>query len=220
MDWLSQRQAEIEQSIAAKHLCEGGLIIYDFTSTYEEGTTCTLAQYGYSRDKKKGKLPIIFGLLCNAAGDPIAVEFVEGNVNDAKILSLSLEKVRFIMAQAHRVRSHVFLCLLAYDVEWQMRQRLAPLLFEEEDWLEPFEPTEVVLPNKSQTPAKRKASTQRTSENFPVQSFRTLLTNLATITKNRVQPKLGRVSVSFDKLTIPNPLQHKAFDLLEVALTL
>lgn len=70
--------------------------------------------------------------------------------------------------------------------------------------LEPFEPTEVVVPNKSQTPAKRKASTQRTSENFPVQSFRTLLTNLATITKNRVQPKWGGVSVSFDKLTIPN----------------
>jgi len=94
-----------------------------------------------------------------------------------------------------------------------MRERLAPLLFEEEDWLEPFEPMEVVVPNKSQTPAKRKASTQRTWENFPVQSFRTLLTNLATlltnlatITKNRVQPKLGGVSVSFDKLTIPSPL--------------
>ena len=87
-----------------------------------------------------------------------------------------------------------------------MRERLAPLLFEEEDWLEPFEPMEVVVPNKSQTPAKQKASTQHTWENFPVQSFRTLLTNLATITKNRVQPKLGGVSVSFDKLTIPSPL--------------
>jgi transposase len=80
--------------IAAKHLCEGSLILYDVTSTYFEGLTCPLAQYGYSRDKKKGKLQIIFGLLCNAAGCPIAVEVFEGNVNDAKTLSPILEKVR------------------------------------------------------------------------------------------------------------------------------
>jgi hypothetical protein len=101
-----------------------------------------------------------------------------------------------------------------------MRERLAPLLFEEEEWLEPLEPTSVVVPNKSETPARRKASTKRNSECFPVQSFRTLLTNLATITKNRVQPKLEGVSVSFDKLTIPSSLQQKALDLLEVSLTL
>ena len=62
MDWLSERQAEIEQRIAAKHLCEGSLILDEVTSTYFEGTTCPLAHYGYSRDKKKGKLQIIFGL--------------------------------------------------------------------------------------------------------------------------------------------------------------
>jgi hypothetical protein len=94
MDWLSERQAEIEQRIAAKHLCEGSLILYDVTSTYFEGTTCPLAQYGYSRDKKRGKLQIIFGLLCNAAGCPIAVEVFEGNVNDATTLSPILAKVR------------------------------------------------------------------------------------------------------------------------------
>jgi len=121
---------------------------------------------------------------------------------------------------AHRVRSHVFLCLLAYYVEWQMRQRLAPLLFEDQEWLEPVEPTSVVVPKKSDTPARRKASTKRNPENYPVQSFRTLLTNLSTIAKNRVQPKLGDISVSFDKLTIPSPLQQKAFDLLGVPLIL
>lgn len=66
--------------------------------------------------------------------------------------------------------------------------RLAPLLFEDEEWLDTSESGSVVVPLKSETPAKRKASTKRTSERFPVQSFRTLLTNLATITKNRVQP--------------------------------
>jgi hypothetical protein len=110
--------------------------------------------------------------------------------------------------------------LLAYYVEGQMRGRLAPLLFEEEELLEPADSVSVVVPVRSQTPARRKASTKRTSERFPVQSFRTLLTNLATIAKNRVQPKLSGVSVSFDKLTTPTPLQQRALDLLGVSLIL
>lgn len=121
---------------------------------------------------------------------------------------------------AARVRAHVFLCLLAYYVEWQMRHLLAPLLFESEELLEPEAEVSVVVPVKSQTPARRKASTKRTSEHFLVQSFRTLLTNLATITKNRVQPKLSGISVSFDKLTTPTPLQQRALDLLGVSLIL
>jgi hypothetical protein len=93
MDALGERQQEIEQSLAAKHLCEGSLILTrcDFHLFWG---TCPLAPYGYSRDKKKGKLQIIFGLLCNAAGCPIAVEVFEGNINDAKTLSPILEKVR------------------------------------------------------------------------------------------------------------------------------
>lgn len=429
MDWLGERQEKIEQNLAAKHLSEGSLILYDVTSTYFEGTTCPLAQYGYSRDKKKGKLQIIFGLLCNAAGCPIAVEVFEGNINDASTLSPLLEKVRHrfgiqqvilvgdrgvltsarieeelkgvkgldwitalrapqirelveqeaiqlslfdekdlasiqspdypgerliacrnpflaqeraetreallqatqkeldkivtattrsnrplrggekigvrvgkvinryqvakhfelkitdnsfsyerhhqkIQAEANldgiyvirtsvlesvlgasstvkaykslsqveqafrcyktidlkvrpiyhrladRVRAHVFLCLLAYYVEWQMRQRLAPLLFFDEEWLEPDSEDSVVVPIKSDTPATRKSATKRTQEGWTVQSFRTLLTNLSTICKNRVQPKLTGVSVSFDKLTTPSALQQRALDLLGVALTL
>jgi len=100
-----------------------------------------------------------------------------------------------------------------------MRQRLAPLLSEDEEWLEPWESGSVVVPVKSSTPAKGKASTKRTSEDFLVQSFQTLLTNLSTIAKNRVQPKLGGVSVSFD-LTMPTPLQQRAWDLLGVSLIL
>jgi hypothetical protein len=75
----------------------------------------------------------------------------------------------------------------------------------------------VVVPVKSETPAKRKAATKRTSDRFPLQSFRTLLTDLARMTKNRVQPKLGGVSVSFDKLTTATSLQQRAFDLLGVS---
>jgi hypothetical protein len=77
----------------------------------------------------------------------------------------------------------------------------------------------VVVPVKSETPAKRKAARKPTSERFALQSFRTLLRNLGTITKNRVPPKLGGVSVSFDKLTTATYLQQRAFDLLGVSLT-
>jgi hypothetical protein len=75
----------------------------------------------------------------------------------------------------------------------------------------------VVVAVKSETPAKRKGATKPNSERFPLQSFRTLLTDLATMTKNRVQPKLGGVSVSFDKLTAATSLQQRAFDLLGVS---
>ena len=77
----------------------------------------------------------------------------------------------------------------------------------------------MVVPVKSETPAKPKAAKKPTSERFPLQSFRTLLMNLATMNKNRVQPKLGGVSASFDKLTAATCLQPRAFDLLGVSLT-
>jgi hypothetical protein len=99
-----------------------------------------------------------------------------------------------------------------------MRSPLAPLLFEDDEWLDPWESGAVVVQVLSATPAKRKSSTKRTLEKFPVQSFRTLVTNLSTIAKNRVQPKLAAASVSFD-LTTATPLQQKAFDLLGVPLT-
>jgi len=72
----------------------------------------------------------------------------------------------------------------------------------------------VVVPVKSETPAKQKVTRKRTFERFALQSFRTLLMNLGTITKNRVPPKLGGVSVSFDKLTTATCLQQRASDLL------
>jgi transposase len=427
MDWLLEQQGKIEENLAAKHLAEGTLILYDVTSTYFEGETCPLAQYGYSRDKKKGKLQIIFGLLCNASGCPIGVEVFEGNVNDSKTLAAVLEKVRhrfgiqrvvlvgdrgvltsaqiqnslktvegidwitalrapqirelieqkylqlslfderdlgeiqspdypgerliacrnpFLATEraatrealleatekelekiftattrenrplkvaaaigvrvgkvmnrykvakhfhiqitdnsfsysrnkesieteakldgiyvirtsvdpevfssketvraykslsqveqafrcyktidlkvrpiyhrlASRVRAHVFLGLLAYYVEWHMRQKLAPLLFENEELSVVGKEDSVVIPVERQTARQRKAQRKRTLDDFPVHSFRTLLTDLATIVKNRVQPKLPGVSLSFDKITNPTPSQQAALDLLGVSL--
>ncbi len=90
-------------------------------------------------------------------------------------------------------------------LRWDMRSPLAPLLFEDEEWLDPWASASVVVQVLSATPATLQASTKRTLEKFPVQSFRRLVTNLSTIAKNRVQPKLAGVSVSFD-LTTPTPL--------------
>lgn len=94
MDWLGSRQELIENELAKKHLQEGTLVLYDVSSTYFEGTKCPLAKYGYSRDRKKGFLQIVFGLLCDQRGCPIAVEVFEGNTSDTTTLTKQIEKVR------------------------------------------------------------------------------------------------------------------------------
>ena len=94
LDWLLSRQAHIEQRLARKHLSQGTLVLYDVTSTYFEGRTCPLARRGYSRDGKRDKLQILFGLLCAKDGCPIAVEVFEGNVADPTTLAAQVEKLK------------------------------------------------------------------------------------------------------------------------------
>src|SRR5215471_12963132 len=93
MDWLLPRQDKIERSLAKRHLKEGTLALYDVSSTYFEGRCCPLARYGYSRDGKRDKLQITFGLLTNADGCPIAVEVFEGNTADPTTLSSVISKL-------------------------------------------------------------------------------------------------------------------------------
>jgi hypothetical protein len=427
MDWLFQRQERIEKPLAARHLEDGSLVLCDVTSTYFEGRTCPLAHLGYSRDDKRGTLQIVFGLLCNRAGCPVAVEVFDGNTADpmtvapqiAKLrqrfglsrivlvgdrglltearirdelqpvagldwitalrssaiqqlvstgaLQLSLfdqrdlaqitspdypgerlvvcknpllaaerarkradllhaterelEKIvtatqrpkrrlkgqdkiglrvgrvlqRFKMAKhfqvtiteaeftygrdeeriaqeaaldgvyiirtsvpdatldakdtvraykalseverafrsyktvdlrvrpiyhylADRVRAHVLLCMLAYYVEWHMRQALAPMLFDDDDKAAAeAQRASVVAPAQPSAKARRKASRQRTDAGEPVHSFQTLLADLATIVKNRIEPKIAGAQ-PFDQVTRPTPLQQKVLDLLRVRL--
>jgi hypothetical protein len=426
LDWLGARQPKIEKALAARHLHEGTLVLYDVSSSYFEGRCCPLAAIGHSRDGKKGSLQIVFGLLCNAEGCPVAVEVYSGNTGDPTTLRDQIEKVRTrfglarvvfvgdrglltsarireelapvpglewvsalraeqvrklaegplqpslfdetdlaeithrdfpgerliacknpllaterarkreallvaterelekvaaatrrekralrgqdriglrvgkvlgrfkmtkhfeltitdtrftyrrkqaaIAAEAAldgiyvlrtsvpqpvlgaadtvraykdlakverafrclktvdlhvrpihhhlegRVRAHVFLCMLAYYVEWHMRQSLAPLLFAEDDPQgadrrrgSPVKPA--VRSPRAQARARRK----RTTEGQTVHRFRGLLDHLATLTKNTVQPQ-GSLP-PFDQLTVPTPLQQKAFDLLQVPIT-
>ncbi|MGC9504023.1 IS1634 family transposase [Baaleninema sp.] len=425
LDWLLVRQESIENQLAQKHLSEGALVLYDVSSTYFEGETCPLAQYGYSRDKKRGKRQMVFGLLCNAEGCPIAVEVFKGNTSDTTTLGKQIEKVRHrfglkrvvwvgdrglitqtriqgelsasedldwitalrapqikklaeqeviqlglfdepnlvevesadypgerliacrnpLKAEAqaqkrevllqetekelekivratrrdqrplkgadriglrvgqvinkyrvgkffhleigdddffysrkledlkvaatldgvyvlrtsvesecldapstaraykslsqveqafrssktvdlkvrpiyhhleHRVKAHVFLCLLAYYVEWHMRQALAPLLFDDEET--PLLESDGVSPVRRSQKARAKARKKRTSENFPVHSFSTLMQDLGTITLNQITSKCEGVDLTFFKITQPTPLQQKALDLLNISL--
>lgn len=427
MDWLLERQERIEKTLADKHLEEGSLVLYDVTSTYFEGHCCPLGQRGFSKDDKGYHLQIVFGLLCNVEGCPVAVEVFEGNTGDARTLTAQILKVRErfglkrviwvgdrgtitearineemkaveglqwitalrtpairvmvedgalqlslfderdmaeilhsdypgerliacrnpLMADRRarkrqellvatereldkivqatkrtkrplrgkdalglrvgkiigkykvgkhfdleisdegfsyrrnedkitqeaaldgiyvirtsvpaevmdaktsvetykklsnverafrsyktvdlkvrpiyhrlpdRVRAHVFLCMLAYYVEWHMRQKLAPVLFDDDD-VETAEQLResVVAPAERSPRALEKARTKHTDEGHPVHSFQTLLKDLATIAKQSILPKLTG-AVPFRKITIPTSLQQKALDLLRVQL--
>jgi len=428
MDWLLPRQGRIEQALADRHLKDGTLVLYDVTSSYFEGKACPLAQFGHSRDGKKDKLQIIFGLLCDVQGRPIAVEVFEGNTGDPGTVASQVRKLRdrfglkrvvlvgdrgmlteariredldpvegldwitalrapaiaalveagrvdmslfdqqdlaevtwperypgqrlivcrnpalaaertrkrqelleatekdlaviakavarpgkplrgadqiglrvgkvigrhkvakhfcieitddsfryernrqAIAAEAvldgfyvvrtslprhtldaeqtvraykglskaerafrslktvdlkvrpihhhlaDRVRAHVLLCMLAYYVEWHMRQQLAPVLFDDEDPQagEALRQS-VVAPAQRSPAAQAKAAKKHTADGGPVHSFQTLLSDLATICKNRIQPEVPG-SGTFEKTTQPTAFQEQALSLLKVTL--
>jgi transposase len=412
---------------SAKHLESGALVLYDVSSSYFEGKKCALAQYGYNRDGKKGKLQIVFGLLCNREGCPIAIEVFEGKTSDPKTFTNQIKKlqerfgikqviwvgdrgiissttikqelkttspgdwigamrasqIRSLVEQSYiqlslfdqqniaeisaadypnerlvacrnpllaaertktreallkatekeldkivvattrktrgltgesnigvkvgkvlnrykvgkhftihitadsfsyernqqsieheaaldglyvirtsvasevlsaqetvktykslsqveqafrslktvdlkirpiyhynteRVKAHVFLCMLAYYVEWHMRSVLAPMLFDEDDWEAAQKQQKSVVRASSSEPTKAKARTKRTQDDLSVHSFQTLLADLGTIVKNQIQPTLTGASFIFEKITEPTPLQQKALDLLGVSL--
>jgi transposase len=425
MDWLLPQQDRIERALAKRHLAEGCLVLYDLTSTYFEGRHCPLGKLGHSRDDAKGKLQIVFGLMTDARGCPVAVEVYAGNTSDPKTVSDQITKLRqrfglqrvilvgdrgmitsarlrenlkpapgieWITAlrapaikklasagvlqlslfdnkdlaeishpdfpgerlvacynpllagerarkrpellaatekklekivqatrrnkrplrgkqniglrvgkilnhykmgkhfqvqieddnfsyqrkqaniekeesldgiyvirtnvpaevlsseqavrnykslsaverafrslktvdlhvrpihhrQPDRVRAHIFLCMLAYYVDWHMRQDLAPLLFDDGDRIAAQKMrTSVVAPAQRSPCAQAKAHSKRTPDDLPVHSFQTLLTDLATIVSNRVQPK-DASTPAFDIITTPTALQRRAFELLKV----
>jgi transposase len=103
MDWLLERQDRIERKLAARHLREGGLVLYDLTSSYFEGTACPLAAFGHDRDGKHGKRQVNYGLLTDARGCPVAVSVFKGNTGDPKTLLPEVARVRAAFGLAHLV---------------------------------------------------------------------------------------------------------------------
>jgi transposase len=94
MDWLLERQDRIEQKLAARHLKQDGLVLYDLSSSYFEGVTCPLAALGYNRDGKVGKLQVNYGMVTDESGRPVAVSVFEGNTSDGKTLMPQVLKAK------------------------------------------------------------------------------------------------------------------------------
>ncbi len=418
MDWLLARQERIEAGLAKRHLEVGGLVLYDLTSTYMEGSHCPLARYGHSRDGRPGTLQVEYGLVTDEHGRPVAVEVVPGDTADPATVPAVIEKLkgrfdladvvlvgdRGMLTQARiaglraeglgwisslrapairkladagtlqlglfderglaeitdpaypgerlvvcrnpllaaerarkrtelvsatsaklapivarvtagrlrgadrigiavgkvidryrvakhfelditddhlvvtrrdeaieaeaaldgiyvlrtsvpaerlesadvvraykrlsrverafrgfkavdlqvrpihhhtgdRVRAHIFLCLLAYYVQWHLERAWAPLLFRDEERPELPDP---VAPAVRSDAALAKAHTQRLPDGTPVHSFGTLLSELATLTRNRVVPVGAPDEAAFEITAIPTPLQARALSLLEL----
>src|SRR6201982_3726419 len=94
LDWLLERQPQIEAALARRHLKNGTLVLYDVSSSYFEGHCWPLAQFGFNRDGKRGKLQIVYGLLCAPDGCPVAIEVFEGNTADPTTLTSQVRKLR------------------------------------------------------------------------------------------------------------------------------
>jgi hypothetical protein len=94
LDWLLARQPAVERALARRHLGAGALVLYDVTSTYVEGSHCPLAQHGYSRDRRRDRPQIVFGVVLDEAGRPLAVEAFAGNTADPATVERQLAKVR------------------------------------------------------------------------------------------------------------------------------
>jgi hypothetical protein len=94
LDWVHERQPAIETALAKRHLQNGTLVLYDVSSSYLEGRRCPLALRGYNRDGKRGKLQIVYGLLCAPDGCPVAIEVFEGNTGDPTTLTAQVAKLK------------------------------------------------------------------------------------------------------------------------------
>jgi hypothetical protein len=94
MDWLISRQREIEKKLAARHLAEGGIAMFDLSSSWVEGSKCELAAFGHSRDGKRGRRQVEYGLLTDPAGRPVAVEVFPGNTSDPDSFKTAITRVR------------------------------------------------------------------------------------------------------------------------------
>lgn len=94
MDALLKKQPDIEAVLARRHLREGCLVLYDLSSSYLEGKRCPLAEYGYSRDKKRGKKQFCYGLLTNAEGCPVSIQVFRGNASDTSTVFCQIDKLQ------------------------------------------------------------------------------------------------------------------------------
>jgi hypothetical protein len=123
MDWLLEQQPTIEKKLAARHLDDDSLVLYDLSSSYFEGTSCPLAKFGYNRDGTGHKLQVNYGILTTSRGCPVATSVYEGNTNDAKTLVPQVRKLKDNRHQATRARRRSRHDLAESDRRDQRRRR-------------------------------------------------------------------------------------------------
>jgi len=145
-----------------------------------------------------------------------SLSVVERAFRSLKTIDLKVRPIHH--RKADRVRAHVFLCMLAYYVEWHMRRALAPLLFDDHDRAAAqAQRPSIVAPARRSEAAQTKAATQQTEDGFTAQSFRDLLAQLGTIVHNRMRCRDGGDDETFPMITRPNVHQRRALELLGVA---
>jgi hypothetical protein len=143
-----------------------------------------------------------------------SLAFVERAFRCIKTVDLQVRPVYHRLAD--RVRAHVFLCMLAYYLEWHMRQRLAPMLFDDTDKETAEALRASVVAQAQRSPAAvQKQTTGRTPDGLPVHSFQSLLADLATVARNTITTAITP-NYPLTVVTRPTTIQHKAFQLLGV----
>jgi hypothetical protein len=215
---------------AAKIGLRVGKVIGRFKMAKHFKFTITDASFQYERDQQaiaaESALDGIYVVRTTVSADRLSTDEVVrsykslANVERAfrciKTVDLNIRPIHH--RKEERVRAHVLLCMLAYYVEWHMRRALTPILFDDDDRMGgEARRASVVAPARRSEQAEAKALTKRTDADEPVHSFKSLFRDLATIAKNRVQPKATDAPI-FEIITKPTPFQQRVLDLLGVHL--
>jgi Transposase DDE domain len=216
LDWLGAQQARIERNLARRHLQDGTLVLYDVSSSYLEGRHCELAQHGYSRDHRPDRLQIVYGLLCDRDGRPIAVEVFDGNTGDPSTLGAQIDKLKQRFGLRHvvlvgdrgmltsaRIREELkpagfdwISCLRSGQIQ-ELATETGPLqmsLFDERDLAEitaPDYPGERLVVCRNPDLARERA---RKREDLLVATERDL-TRVAAATRKLVRPLRGKAEI-------------------------
>ena len=138
---------------------------------------------------------------------------VERAFRSLKTVDLQIRPIRH--RAETRVRSHLFLCLLAYYVQWHLRRALTPLLFDDEDLEAHRAQRDPVLAAQPSASAKRKKTKQRTEDGLPIQSFKTLMAEMATRARHQCRTASDSDGPRLQRLTEPTPLQRRAMELVQ-----
>jgi hypothetical protein len=182
--------------------------------------------FSYRRDEEKiaaeAKLDGLYVIRTSVASQELSSESAVRLYKDLSKVERAFRSLKTVDLKVRpifhwlegRVRAHVFLCMLAYYVEWQMRLKLQPLLFDDEDKAGAAAlRSSIVAPAVRSQSARRKDASKQTTDGLPAHSFRTLLDDLSTLSKHRVRTS-GSQGTEFYMMTRPTPLQQRAFELL------